>query len=81
MVLEPLPFAAWLQVRTHPGFPELSPGAKAAISGRDPTFVDMDPVGAKLGWLCHAWGSVNGMLTELGPRRGQHMLTSVIHAH
>jgi hypothetical protein len=31
------------QVRTHPGFPELSPGAKAAISGRDATFVDMDP--------------------------------------
>jgi nitric oxide reductase len=32
-----------LQVRTHPGFPELSPGAKAAIEGREATFVDMDP--------------------------------------
>eukprot|EP00195_Chlamydomonas_chlamydogama_P009597 CAMPEP_0202897450 /NCGR_PEP_ID=MMETSP1392-20130828/6199_1 /ASSEMBLY_ACC=CAM_ASM_000868 /TAXON_ID=225041 /ORGANISM="Chlamydomonas chlamydogama, Strain SAG 11-48b" /LENGTH=450 /DNA_ID=CAMNT_0049583077 /DNA_START=265 /DNA_END=1617 /DNA_ORIENTATION=+ len=31
------------KVRTHPGFPELSPGAKAAIAGREPTFVDMDP--------------------------------------
>jgi len=31
------------QVRTHPGFPELVPGAKAAISGREPTFVDLDP--------------------------------------
>lgn len=35
--------AAWLQVRTHPGFPELSPGAKAAIAGREATFVDLDP--------------------------------------
>lgn len=32
-----------LQVRTHPGFPELSAGAKEAISGREATFVDMDP--------------------------------------
>ncbi|KIY99192.1 Cytochrome P450 55A2 [Monoraphidium neglectum] len=31
------------KVRTHPGFPELSQGAKAAIEGREPTFVDMDP--------------------------------------
>lgn len=31
------------KVRTHPGFPELVPGAKAAIEGREPTFVDMDP--------------------------------------
>lgn len=29
------------QVRTHPGFPELVPGAKAAIEGREPSFVDM----------------------------------------
>lgn len=31
------------KVRTHPGFPELVPGAKAAIEEREPTFVDMDP--------------------------------------
>ncbi|GAB4814037.1 hypothetical protein N2152v2_001083 [Parachlorella kessleri] len=31
------------KVRTHPGFPELAPGAKAAIQGREATFVDMDP--------------------------------------
>ncbi|PSC76994.1 cytochrome P450 [Micractinium conductrix] len=31
------------KVRTHPGFPELVPGAKAAVEGREPTFVDMDP--------------------------------------
>eukprot|EP00775_Hariotina_reticulata_P010929 gene10929-11084_t len=31
------------KVRTHPGFPELSPGAKAAVEGHEPTFVDMDP--------------------------------------
>eukprot|EP00887_Chlorella_sp_A99_P004881 scaffold4.g4881.t1 len=31
------------KIRTHPGFPELAPGAKAAIEGREPTFVDMDP--------------------------------------
>ncbi|GLI66089.1 hypothetical protein VaNZ11_009811 [Volvox africanus] len=32
------------KVRTHPNFPELSPGGKAAAaSGRAPTFVDMDP--------------------------------------
>ena len=30
-------------MRTHPGFPELAPGAKAAIEGREATFVDMDP--------------------------------------
>jgi hypothetical protein len=32
-----------MQVRTHPGFPELVPGAKAAVEGREATFVDMDP--------------------------------------
>ncbi|GBF95475.1 cytochrome P450 [Raphidocelis subcapitata] len=31
------------KVRTHPGFPELSAGAKAAISDREPTFVDLNP--------------------------------------
>ncbi|KAL4423466.1 hypothetical protein ABPG77_005418 [Micractinium sp. CCAP 211/92] len=31
------------KVRTHPGFPELVPGAKAAVEGREPTFVDQDP--------------------------------------
>ncbi|GLC43162.1 hypothetical protein PLESTB_000856500 [Pleodorina starrii] len=32
------------KVRTHPNFPELSPGGKAAAaSTRSPTFVDMDP--------------------------------------
>lgn len=31
------------KVRTHPGFPELVPGAKAAVEGREPTYVDMDP--------------------------------------
>lgn len=31
------------KVRTHPGYPELVPGAKAAVEGREATFVDMDP--------------------------------------
>ncbi|PRW58572.1 cytochrome P450 55A3 isoform B [Chlorella sorokiniana] len=31
------------KVRTHPDFPELVEGAKAAVEGREPTFVDMDP--------------------------------------
>ncbi|KAI3427183.1 hypothetical protein D9Q98_007120 [Chlorella vulgaris] len=31
------------KVRTHPGFPELSPGAKAAVKGREASYVDMDP--------------------------------------
>ncbi len=30
------------KIRTHPGFPELGPGGKAAASHK-PTFVDMDP--------------------------------------
>lgn len=34
---------AFSKVRTNPNFPELSPGAKAAIEGREPTYVDMDP--------------------------------------
>jgi nitric oxide reductase len=31
------------KVRTNPNFPELSEGAKAAIEGREATYVDMDP--------------------------------------
>jgi nitric oxide reductase len=31
------------KVRTNPHFPELSAGAKAAIEGREATYVDMDP--------------------------------------
>jgi len=31
------------KVRTRPGFPELSPGGKAAAAAGKPTFVDMDP--------------------------------------
>ncbi|KAF6261839.1 cytochrome P450, nitric oxide reductase [Scenedesmus sp. NREL 46B-D3] len=42
-VLEVLQDNRFSKVRTHRGFPELVPGAKAAIQGREPTFVDMDP--------------------------------------
>lgn len=31
------------KVRTHPGFPELGPGGKAAAFAHKPTFVDLDP--------------------------------------
>jgi hypothetical protein len=39
----PITLARAPQVRTHPGFPELVPGAKQAVAGREPSFVDMDP--------------------------------------
>jgi cytochrome P450 len=35
--------ATCIQVRTHPSFPELVAGAKEAVAGREPSFVDMDP--------------------------------------
>ncbi|KXZ42279.1 hypothetical protein GPECTOR_169g183 [Gonium pectorale] len=43
-VCEALKDDRFSKVRTHPNFPELSAGGKAAaVSGRAPTFVDMDP--------------------------------------
>lgn len=39
-----LPTYLFVQIRTRPGFPELSPGGKAAAAAAvRPTFVDMDP--------------------------------------